>query len=80
LATDATSIPAPNPYLRANEDRVERWRPRLKRSTRLRFGIVWAGNPDHPNDRHRSVRLEDFAAFGAIDGIPWFGLQKDATK
>ena len=76
LATDLTSIPAPIPYLRAQPERVERWRSRLESPARLRVGIVWAGNPGHSNDRRRSVRLEDFAALGGIDGIAWFGLQK----
>ena len=76
FATDLTSIPAPIPYLQAQPQRVERWRPRLQSQARLRVGIVWAGNPDHENDRRRSVRLDDFAALGGIDDIAWFGLQK----
>jgi tetratricopeptide (TPR) repeat protein len=76
FATDLSSIPAPIPYLRAQQERVERWRPRLASPARLRVGIVWAGSPGHHDDRHRSVRLEDFAALGGIDGIAWFGLQK----
>ena len=76
LATDLTSIPALIPYLRAQPARVARWRPRLESPARLRVGIVWAGNPNHGKDRCRSVRLEDFAALGEIDGIAWFGLQK----
>jgi tetratricopeptide (TPR) repeat protein len=76
LATELNSIPAPIPYLRAQQERVDFWRPRLESPARLRVGIVWAGSPDRDSDRHRSVRLEDFAALGAIDGIAWFGLQK----
>jgi tetratricopeptide (TPR) repeat protein len=80
LATDLSSIPAPIPYLRAQQERVERWRPRLGSSARVRVGIVWAGNPGHHDDRHRSVRFEDFAALGGIDGIAWFGLQKGRNE
>jgi tetratricopeptide (TPR) repeat protein len=76
LRTDVASIPAPIPYLRASDERVERWRARIESSARLRVGIVWAGFPGNVDDRHRSVRLEDFAALGTIDGITWFGLQK----
>ncbi len=76
LGTDIDSIPAPIPYLRASDERIERWRRRLDSPARLRVGIVWAGNPSHSNDRHRSCSIEDFAALGAIDGIAWFGLQK----
>jgi tetratricopeptide (TPR) repeat protein len=73
---DRASIPAPIPYLRALPERTERWRSRLQRRAGLRVGIVWAGNPEHANDRHRSVRLEDFAVLAEVAGIAWFGLQK----
>jgi hypothetical protein len=80
LATNLTSIPAPIPYLRAQPERVARWRRRLESPARLRVGIVWAGNPGHDSDRRRSVRLEDFVALGGIDGIAWFGLQKGRNE
>jgi tetratricopeptide (TPR) repeat protein len=70
------SIPTPIPYLRAPAEKVAYWRPRLERFAGLRVGIVWAGNPAHNNDHHRSARLEDFAILGAVDGVVWFGLQK----
>jgi tetratricopeptide (TPR) repeat protein len=76
FGTDLTSIPAPIPYLRASDERVERWRGRMERPAHLRVGIVWAGFPGNVDDRHRSVRLEDFATLGSVDGIAWFGLQK----
>jgi tetratricopeptide (TPR) repeat protein len=76
FGTDVTSIPAPIPYLRASDERVEIWRPRLDSPAPLRVGIVWAGNPKHPNDRYRSCDLDDFAPLGALKGIAWFGLQK----
>ena len=80
LATNLASIPAPIPYLRAQPERLERWRPRLETSSRLRVGIVWADDPDHGSDRRRSVRLEDFASLGGIDGVAWFGLQQGRNE
>ena len=80
LATDLTSIPAPIPYLRAAQERTERWRPRLESPGRLRVGIVWAGNPYYRLYGRRSARLEDFAALSGIDGIAWFGLQKGCDE
>jgi tetratricopeptide (TPR) repeat protein len=76
FGTNLSSIPAPIPYLRAPNERVARWHPRFERSTGLRVGIAWAGNPNHADDHRRSCRLEDFAALGELDGIAWFGLQK----
>ena len=76
LGTDLASIPASIPYLRAKPQRVERWRPRFGSASRLRVGIVRAGNPQHVGDGLRSVRLDDFARLGEIEGVAWFGLQK----
>ena len=77
FGTDLGSIPAAVPYLRAQPDRLERWRPRLDHSARLRVGIIWAGSPA---PRNRSVRLEDFAGLGEIEGIAWYGLQKGCDE
>jgi tetratricopeptide (TPR) repeat protein len=41
----------------------------------LRVGIVWAGNPQHANDAHRSVRLSDLEALFNLKGIEWYSLQ-----
>jgi tetratricopeptide (TPR) repeat protein len=76
LATDLGSIPAPIPYLRAQPERIERWRSRLESPARLRVGIVWAGNPDFAYSGRRACGLDDFAALSEIDGVAWFGLQK----
>lgn len=76
LQTGLASIPARVPYLSPDPAKVERWSARLNRDARLRVGIAWAGNPHQVDDRHRSLSLPQFGAFGAIDGIAWFGLQK----
>jgi len=40
-----------------------------------RIGLVWAGNPKHANDAHRSMRLMDFAPLFALPDIEWVSLQ-----
>jgi hypothetical protein len=45
------------------------------RTDRLKVGVVWAGNPTHPNDRTRSIRLEQLAPLAAA-GIEFHSLQK----
>jgi len=70
--TEAT-IP-PCHIVPATED-VTRWRCRLNQQG-LRVGIIWAGNPDHPNDHNRSCRLANFAPLAQIPGVSWFLLQK----
>jgi tetratricopeptide (TPR) repeat protein len=42
---------------------------------RLKVGLVWAGDPRHPNDAHRSARLDDLAPLFAVPNLSWFSLQ-----
>jgi tetratricopeptide (TPR) repeat protein len=41
----------------------------------LKIGIAWQGNPDHPNDRQRSLRLVQFAPLADLPGVRLFSLQ-----
>jgi hypothetical protein len=47
--------------------------PDWNKYTGMRVGICWAGSPQHPNDRNRSVMLRHFKHLGGT----LFGLQKD---
>lgn len=67
---------AARPYLRADAQRVAYWRSRLTAFAGLRVGVVWAGNPLHVNDRHRSCPPALLAPLFQIAGIDWFSLQK----
>ncbi len=42
----------------------------------LKVGICWAGNPQHPGDRFRSISLQEFVPL-ARPGVTLFSLQKD---
>jgi tetratricopeptide (TPR) repeat protein len=69
--TDAASIPDAVPYLQAPAgDQV-----RLASGDGLKIGIVWAGNPDHKNDRNRSVDLGLFAPLLDVEGCVFHSLQ-----
>ncbi|MBV9833968.1 MAG: tetratricopeptide repeat protein [Alphaproteobacteria bacterium] len=75
LGTTLDSIPAPPRYLAAEPDLVEAWRARLPTGKR-RIGLVWSGNPNHRNDRNRSLSLATLAPLFEIDAH-WIALQKD---
>lgn len=47
---------------------------------KLKIGIVWAGNPQHPHDSKRSCKLINFESISNIDGVKLFSLQKDIRK
>ena len=58
FGTELETIPSEVPYLHADAQRVAGWRSRLPAGGGLKVGLVWAGNPQHSNDRNRSIRLE----------------------
>ena len=43
----------------------------------LKIGIAWQGNPDHGQDRFRSIPLLQFAPLAGIAGVRLLSLQKD---
>ncbi len=74
--TDAASIPAKIPYLNVKKELKERWAAFINDSEKIKIGIVWAGSPIHTNDRHRSVRLQQFLSLFSIEGTHFYSLQK----
>jgi tetratricopeptide (TPR) repeat protein len=76
FGTGLESIPADIPYLHAEPDKVMRWAKPLGSDDRLKIGLVWAGNPAHPNDKNRSVSLAVLAPLGEVEGVRWISLQK----
>lgn len=83
LATDhIADIPAYPSYLSANPADKILWAKKLDtlagNQSDLRVGVVWAGNPEHGNDRRRSMPLCIFASLFQTPGIQFFSLQKGA--
>lgn len=70
------TIPGAAGYLSAPADRLATWRTRLGQSADLTVALSWAGNPDHPNDRNRSMALADLEPLLKIPGVRWLSLQK----
>ena len=75
LAIDADSIPADIPYLRADPERVEGWRDRVRAVDGYRVGIVWRGSPTYRRDRDRSVPLSAFLPLARLPGVRLVSLQ-----
>jgi len=42
--------------------------------------LVWAGNPYHRNDRHRSIPATALAPILAVPGVRFFSLQIGGTR
>lgn len=77
IGTRLETIPAPGAYLRADPARVGRWRERLAGLASLKVGIAWRGNPEHLNDRSRSLGAASLIPALAAAGISVVSLQKD---
>ena len=61
------------PYLSASQSGVVLLGE--KPSAGRRIGIVWAGNPNHANDAHRSLALVALEPLFELPGLEWFSLQ-----
>jgi len=77
--TDFASIPAAVPYLRVRADRAQKWTSRIVRDGSLNVGLTWAGLPNHPRDRFRSLPLARLAALARVRGVRFYFLQKGAA-
>jgi tetratricopeptide (TPR) repeat protein len=75
MGTTLDTIPRRIPYIFADSQKANFWRQRLSGGG-VKVGIVWAGRPQHTNDRNRSCRLEQFHPISKIGGIRLIGLQK----
>jgi tetratricopeptide (TPR) repeat protein len=79
-------IPAPVPYLHADQARRQAWgdcidamAPRMP--GRVRVGIVCSGNPGNINDRRRSIPLQQFAPLAqARNDLDFFVIQPDLRE
>ena len=78
LATTIDGIPAAGGYLHATPARTAKWAGRLSRGPRV--GVVWAGNPEHSNDRRRSLPIEVLAPIFAVLGCEFVSLQVGARS
>jgi tetratricopeptide (TPR) repeat protein len=75
--TDARTIPAEIPYLHADPGKAAAWKETIGERG-VRVGLVWAGSPNHEQDRRRSIPASALAGLLAMDGVRFFGLQKGA--
>lgn len=72
-------LPASAGYLSAPQDAVASWTTWLgDKAGRPTIGLVWRGNPENPNDRHRSIGLEELTAHLPASRR-YVILQKDLT-
>jgi Tfp pilus assembly protein PilF len=70
LKTELASVPAQIPYLSADDVHLEKWSARIGELARPRIALAWAGNPNHDNDRNRSIAFARLAPLFSPSLIP----------
>jgi tetratricopeptide (TPR) repeat protein len=77
FGTRLDTIPSGIAYLPCPpEARMQAWEHRLGPRDKLRVGLVWSGNPNHGNDRNRSLPLRLLARVLDADAS-FVSLQRD---
>ena len=76
FGTTIETVPASVPYLGAPLARYDAWRARLAHLPGPRIGIVWSGNRNHKNNRHRSIALTCMTPLFEL-GMSFVSLQKE---
>lgn len=74
LNLDPSQFAPRMPYLRAEPERVARWKQRIG-THGFKVGIVWQGNPDPRIDQGRSAPLSAFAPLAEIPDVRLISLQ-----
>jgi tetratricopeptide (TPR) repeat protein len=77
FGTRLETIPSAISYLPSSaQTRVQAWEDRLGSHDRLRVGLVWSGNPEHKNDRNRSLPLRELSPLLDLEAT-FVSLQKE---
>jgi hypothetical protein len=75
--TEPSNVPAEIPYLRASEQRIAQWWPRLESLPQPRIALAWSGRATHRNDRNRSISLAQLEPLLAIPGASFVSIQRE---
>jgi tetratricopeptide (TPR) repeat protein len=77
LKTEPATIPSPARYIGADEAHMAKWRPRLEALGRPRIALAWSGNPQHTNDRNRSIPLSLLAPLWSPGAMHFLSVQRE---
>ena len=73
--TTPKTVPSDMPYLKADDRSWTLWRKRFLDDKNFKVGLVWAGNPTHSKDQHRSIGLEALKPLLETAGASFYSLQ-----
>ncbi len=76
FGTTLETVPGGVPYLRADPERLARWRDALRHVGGYKVAIAWQGSPKYAGDRQRSIPLSFFAPLTSVPGVQLVSVQK----
>lgn len=83
MKLDLPMLPIVMPYVSVSPTKVESWRSRIAsisqtvpRTEDRKVGVVWAGGPNSPLDRYRSINIDLLKPLLSHPGTTWFSVQK----
>jgi len=77
---DMPSLTGEVPYLQADPKQIDKWRQAIALRPGPRIGIVWTGNPDHPENHKRSIPLAQLRASLPANASVWSLLLPETLK
>jgi tetratricopeptide (TPR) repeat protein len=81
LRPQLADFPAHRGYLKADAEKIARWRARLDSlGAGLKVGVSWRGGTAVTRGARRSLRLDDLAPLFAVPGAQFVTLQYDAAE
>lgn len=83
LDIELDTMPAPVPYLSTDKVKEEKFRALIERDSKDKqpvIGLVWAGNPEHSNDKYRSITLQALSPLADLEGVRWVSFQKGHSQ
>lgn len=82
FGTSLDSIPNHVPYLFVDINRRANWQRLFAElpQTGRRIGLAWQGNPNHRNDRNRSLPIQSLKPLLDTEGFQFFSLQKGIER
>ena len=80
LGITLDNLPAPRSYLLPDAAKAAYWRRKLRRSSRVKVGLVWSGSRTHQRNPLRSIPPALYAhALAQLPDIEFFSLQLDGA-
>jgi tetratricopeptide (TPR) repeat protein len=75
--TTIETIPLKIPYIPIDPVYVQKWRNKVhQRSSVVKIGLVWSGNPKYGKDQYRSLPPGVFSSLANMDEVLFYSLQK----